>query len=756
MRLLYEQESSNWNEALPIGNGFLGGMIWGTVATEKIQMNEDSLWSGERKNRINPNAKESIPKVRQLLFEGRIREAQQLTDAALFAPNPHPAHYEPLGDLDIRFGHGKSVTNYQRGLCLDNALSWVSYEIGGVTYTREFIANFPSNVICIKLAASTPGALSFKVDFSRGRALDAVQAYGNNKVVSTGRSMGENGVSFASMFTVVADGGTNNILGGTAIVENSNEAYIYFTARTDWRNKKYVDWCSSTLDIAVKKGYEELKTEHLQDYHSLYKRVSLNFGVDTKSDLPTDKRLAALKEGETDNGLFAMYYQFGRYLLISSSRPGTFAANLQGIWNKEMFPPWGSKYTININIQMNYWLAENCNLSELHEPLFDLIEKTKESGSITAREMYGCRGFVAHHNTDMFGDTAPVDKYMPSTIWQTGIAWFCTHIWEHYLFTQNKSVLEKYYDTMKEACLFFVDFLVEDPKGRLVTNPSLSPENTYILPNGESGVMCYAPSMDSQIIADLFGYMIKIINILYLPRKADKDARPYKDAEFSEELERIIEKLPKPEIGKHGQLMEWAEDYDEKDMGHRHISHLYALYPASQISPADTPELAKAARVTLDRRLANGGGHTGWSRAWIINFWARLLDADKTFENLTALLTKSTLPNLLDNHPPFQIDGNFGGAAGIAEMLLQSHNGKIAILPALPAKLPNGAVSGLCARGGFEVSFKWKDGMLKSLEVLSKSGLPCAITINRSVLKPDSLEKFEFKTVKGMKYIYKF
>jgi len=567
MRLFYEQAAENWNEALPIGNGFLGGMVYGGVFFDRIQMNEDSLWCGERKGRLNPNAKEALPKVRQLLFDGKIGEAQRLSEAALFAPNQHPAHYEPLGELFINFEHKGKCLNYRRGLCLETAVSWVSYIINGVSYKREYFANFPSNVICVKFSASEKGALSFQAEYDRGRGLDNIEPL-NDKVVATGRSMGENGVYFAAMFTVKIVGGTINSLGGTITVENADEAYIYFTARTNWRNNDYLGWCAANLDKATEKGYAFLINEHQIDYQSLFNRVTLNFGEDEKAHIPTDKRLELLRENESDPGLLAIYFQFGRYLLISSSRPGTNAANLQGIWNKDMFPPWGSKYTININTQMNYWLAENCNLSELHQPLFDLINRAKEGGRITASEMYGCRGFVAHHNLDMFGDTAPVDKYLPATIWQTGVAWLCTHIWEHYLYTQEISVLENNYETLKEACLFFIDFLIEDKKGRLVTNPSVSPENTYILPNGESGVMCYAPSMDSQIITELFSAMIEITRLLN------------KDTDFADELRRIMIKLPKPEIGRHNQLMEWAEDYEEKEMGHRHISHLYALYPA--------------------------------------------------------------------------------------------------------------------------------------------------------------------------------
>ena len=743
MKLFYSKEAATWDEALPLGNGFLGAMLFGGLTHEKLSLNEDSLWSGGRKNRHNPDAKAYLPKIRELLFEGKIQEAEELTSLALFAPNPNPAHYEPLGDLHLGFPifRGKEIENYQRSLDLETAIAIVSYEVDGITYKREFFVSAPDQVLVVHLTADKPNSINFHVDFDRDRNLDQLSHDGGNRIVAHGRSLGENGVAFASMYQLQNEGGRVETTGATLRCMDADAATLLLCARTDVRDKEIDDWCRAVLSTSF--DFSQLKKRHVTDYQTLYQRVKIDFKDDQKKvELPTDQRLKLVKQGGKDNDLLALYFQFGRYLLISSSRPGSFAANLQGIWNKDMLPAWGSKYTININTQMNYWLAENCNLAELHEPLFDLVEKMKETGRDTAMNMYGCRGFVAHHNTDIFGDTAPVDKYMPATIWVGSVAWFCAHIWEHYLFSLDIDFLNKHYETIKEATLFFVDFLIQDDKGRLVTSPSTSPENTYRLPNGQSGVLCYGPSMDSQIIHQLFAIFLRC------------SERLSQDDELAMKIREMKRKLPPIQIGKHGQVMEWAEDYDEIEPGHRHISHLFALYPADQISMSKTPELAKAARKTLERRLASGGGHTGWSRAWIINFWARLFDGEKVYENLQALLADSTLPNLLDDHPPFQIDGNFGGTAGIAEMLLQSQNDEIHLLPALPAQISTGSVKGLCARGGFVVDMDWEDGMLQTFNIFSKKGEPCTVKIGEKVSKEGMEKSWKFHTEIGKDYYY--
>lgn len=702
LTLKYISPAQNWDEALPVGNGRIGGMVFGEVSRELIQLNEDSVWSGKKRERNNEQAFENLQKVRKLLAEEKISQAEKIVNDTFCGVPTNCRHYMPLCDLIIEQNIG-DYESYCRTLDLESAVCTTSFTANGITYTREVIASHPANALIINISADKKGSLDLTMRLDgRDDYFDDCRAIENGIFKMQG-SMGE--LYFTAHLGAKAVGGEISNYGNFIRAQGCDEVCVFVTAHTSYRELDSY----AHLTEAMKKDYKVLKDEHILDYKSYFDRAALTLCDNSPdSSKPTNERLSAVKNGEDDNALIALYHAFARYLLISGSREGTLPLNLQGIWNKDMWPAWGGRFTVNINAQMNYWCAESCNLSSLHTPLFDLIEKVRENGRKTAEVMYGCRGFCCHHNTDLWGDTAPQDLWGPATQWPMGGAWLCTHIWEHYKYTQDKQFLKEKIDTLLEAALFFEDFLIEDKKGRLVTSPSVSPENTYITKSGASGNLCIGPSMDSQIIYELFTACIEGCEIL-----GDKRAQ---------HLIPLRDRLPKPEIGKYGQIMEWAEDYDEAEPGHRHVSQLFALYPADMISKIKTPELADAALATLDRRLSHGGGHTGWSRAWIINLFARLYDGERVYENVKALLSYSTNPNLFDSHPPFQIDGNFGGAAGITEALLQSSSGVLFLLPSLPKKWESGEFSGLMARGNFEVCARWEGGILTDAKIISKSG----------------------------------
>lgn len=737
LKLWYTKPALKWTEALPIGNGRLGAMIFGGVENDRIQFNEETLWNGSPTDYAHKGAWQYLGPIRQLLFDGKQKEAEELGMKEFMGTPMRQRTYQAFGDLYLKFPNQTSFTGYHRELDLKNAIHRVSYQSGGVNYTREYLSSNPDQVIAIRLAADQKKALNFTLGFDALHESKSSVAEGNSLTLKV---QVKDGVLFGVASLRVISDGKIVVSGNQLSVSGAKNATIYLSAATNYLNYKDVSGNpeQKTAQILAKtetRKYEQVRAAHLADYQKLFNRFDIQFSENERVNIPTNERIVAFSKEANDPQLLALYIQYGRYLLISSSRPGTQPANLQGIWNDQLAPAWDSKWTVNINTEMNYWPAEIANLAECQEPLYSLIADCAETGKTVAKEHYNATGWVLHHNTDIWRGSAPINASNHG-IWVTGGAWLSRHMWEHYQFSQDKDFLaSRAYPIMKGAAEFFTQFLIKDPKtGYLISTPSISPEN---------GGLVAGPTMDHQIIRALFRSCIEASEILGT------------DQAFAKQLKEMMPKIAPNQIGKHGQLQEWMEDKDDPSNKHRHVSHLWAVYPGNEINFKDYPDLMKAARQSL---IYRGDDGTGWSLAWKINFWARFLDGNHAYDMVKLLFRPvqiddvvytgggGSYTNLFDAHPPFQIDGNFGAPAGMIELLVQSQLNEIAILPALPDALLSGKITGVCARGGFELTFNWKAGQLQKLEVLSKAGQKCKLKYGKKVI--------DLVTEKGKTYTF--